>query len=142
MFCLKISAMSVLDFQQAMFIMSYHHVSMTAYSNGEDAASTYMVVGGEGCGQQVNEEALYNAEMAFMMNFRQEGMKCLHCAVDKMNGEQTCGHLTFTTFIDSSAFDRALGVKRTLDDIIHDLDKVVDDKARANKKMEELIDEI
>ena len=130
--------MSTLDFREAMFIMSYHHVSMTAYSNGEDAASTYMVVGGKGCGQQVKEEDLHNAEMAFQMNFHQEGMICPHC--DGM--EKVCGHLTFTTFIDSSAFDRALGVGRSLDDIIHDVDKVVNDKARANRRMEELRDEI
>ncbi len=142
MFCLKLSAMSAQDFQQAMFIMSYHHVSMTAYSDGDDPTSTYMVVGGKGCGQQVNEEALYNAEMAFMMNFRQEGMKCLHCAVDKMNGEQTCGHLTFTTFIDGSAFEQAIGAGRDLDGILIDLDAAVDRRARENEKIGELIDEI
>lgn len=137
MFCLKLSAMSAQDLQQAMFIMSYYHVSMTAYSNGEDATSTYMVVGGEGCGQQVNEEDLRNAEMAFQHNFRQEGMICPHCdgmddPVEAKLGElsakgvlrdvrqwygidhdpddpKVCGHLTFGTFIDSSEFDKIFG---------------------------------
>lgn len=105
MFCLKISAMSAQDFQQAMFIMSYYHVSMTAYSNGEDATSTYMVVGGEGNGQQVKEEDLHNAEMAFQMNFRQVGKICPHCD-GQIEGETVCGHLTFSTFINSAAFDK------------------------------------
>ena len=137
MFCLKISAMSARDFQQAMFIMSYYHVSMTAYSNGEDATSTYMVVGGEGNGQQINEVDLRNAESAFQINFRQEGMICPHCdgmddPVETKLGElsasgilrdvrqwygivhyddepKVCGHLTFSTFIDSSIFDEVFG---------------------------------
>ena len=97
------------DWQQAMFMMSYYKVKMETFSNGEDADSAYMVVGHTDDYHPLGQEDddLQTAEMCFQMNWRQVGMKCPHCLDD---GEKTCGHLTFNEPINSSAFDRAMGI--------------------------------
>ncbi len=101
---------SPVDWQQAMFMLSYYHVGCKLYSDGEDAGSTYMVVGDmdEGWSQE-DEDNLALAEMCFQMNWHQVGTKCPHCANDKEDGEQTCGHLTFSHLIDTKAFDKIFG---------------------------------
>ena len=51
-------------------------------------------------------DALHLCEMAFQMNHHQEnGRLCRHCEEEIKttgNGQDTCGHLTFTRFINSS----------------------------------------
>lgn len=100
MFCLMINAMSRDELMEAMFILSYYHVNINTYSNGESAESTYMVVSAidtDHPGQERDaQEDLRMAEMAFQMNFRQHGNLCLHCEDEE---DTTCGHLTFTNKI-------------------------------------------
>jgi hypothetical protein len=86
------------DWQHAVFMLSYYHVKIEAFSDGEDSESAYIIVRGD-------DEQLRLAEMAFQMNWHQGGIKCRHCSDDL----DTCGHLTFTSRIDSSAFDAIFG---------------------------------
>ena len=105
------------DWQSAMFIMSYYKdVYCELFSDGENAESAYMVVDASPPGFEIpTDEANNNlrlAEAAFQMNWHQtRGWRCIHCdALPEPLREETCGHLTFTKRIDSSAFDAALGI--------------------------------
>lgn len=100
MFVIDLSKMAMDDVRHAHLILSYYNVSAQFFSDGENGNSCYMVVSGE------REEDLHLAEMAFQMNHYQEnGRLCRHCMEEiKTSGEgqDTCGHLTFTRFINSS----------------------------------------
>ena len=93
-----IKPVSALDMQQAVFILSFYKVSFSAYSDGEDSGTTYIIVD-----KEEEKDGLVMAESAFQMNFRQVGNVCQVCR-DK--GEDFCGHLTFSSFIgDNGLFD-------------------------------------
>jgi len=88
------------DWQHAMFMLSYYHTKIEAYSNGEDADTVYIIVRGL-------DEQVRLAEAAFQMNWHQDGSgQCGHCSSDI----DYCGHLKFTKPIDSGPFDRAMGI--------------------------------
>lgn len=100
MFVIDLGKMAMDDVRHAHLILSYYHVVASFYSNGEEANSCYMVITAE------RDEDLHLAEMAFQMNHHQEnGMICKHCRAEIEStgeGQSTCGHLTFTRFINSS----------------------------------------
>jgi hypothetical protein len=105
------------DWAHAMFIMSYYHdLYCEMFSNGETAESAYMVVSDAAPGWDApTDRAVENlrlAEMTFQGNWHQKGRhRCVHCsALPAPLQEETCGHLTFNRIIDSSAFDRAMGI--------------------------------
>jgi len=102
-FVLNTSKMTREDFVEAMFMLSYYHVSTRLYSDGEKASSAYMIVemdreryGSEGNG----DDDVRLAEMGFQMNFHQDNnlVACPHC--DEEDGP--CGHLTFSRKIKSA----------------------------------------
>ena len=119
-----VKPISLIEWQHAMFILSYYHVDIAAFSNGDDPLSTYMVVGAihpkseRIKGQDINpQEQLRLAEMAFQLNWHQVGNLCPHCHCTEVDvcascvvnyscddvrgdcgvkaGPTTCGHLTF-----------------------------------------------
>lgn len=105
------------DWQHALFMLSFYHVSLTVRSDGEEANTTYMVIGK--LPETTNTDRgndLRMAETCFQMNWHQGGMICPDCHKEQNNywggcdGKDTCGHLIFTHPIDSSAFDKALGI--------------------------------
>ena len=106
MFVIDLSKMAMDDVRHAHLILSYYNVVAEFYSDGEKPNSCYMVVKGNPIMGDHEQDALHLAEMAFQMNHHQEnGMLCRHCRDDiekTGEGESTCGHLTFTRFINSS----------------------------------------
>jgi hypothetical protein len=86
-----------IDWQSALFILSYYHVITTLRSDGDDAASTYMVVEED----PENPDGLRMAEMAFQMNWKQSLFPAHLCpdCVDHADRLVACGHLTFTSRI-------------------------------------------
>lgn len=96
------------DLQVAMFICSYYHVHMHAYSDGERAGSVYLHVSMDD--QYAQDESLERAqenfrlcEMAFQGEFHQKShYLCAACKAEierTGEGQSTCGHLTFTEVI-------------------------------------------
>lgn len=102
MFVIDLGKMAMDDVRHAMLILSYYHVMSEVYSDGENPDSCYMVVKANPIMGDHQQDALRMAEMAFQMNHRQVGMICPHCKADDDYDERTCGHLTFTTFINTS----------------------------------------
>lgn len=100
------------DWQHAMFILShYRGLYHALFSDAEEASSAYMVVSGtppgfifewseEGMDTKTAEN-LHLAEMAFQMNWNQQGgLRCIHCdALPEALREETCGHLVFNKII-------------------------------------------
>jgi hypothetical protein len=90
------------DWTYALFMLSYYHVDITMYSDGEEESSMYALVDKKQ-NPKFNtpdsnwdpEEYLRCAEMAFQMAWHQVGMLCPHCEGQPGIGE-TCGHLTFS----------------------------------------------
>ena len=90
------------DLQVAMFICSYYHVHMHAYSDGERAHSVYLhVTPDETCEDAQAQFRL--CEMAFQGEFHQKShYLCAACKAEierTGEGQSTCGHLTFTEVI-------------------------------------------
>jgi hypothetical protein len=90
------------EWQSAMFMLSYYHVYIELYSDGENQESTYMVVSTPGTDGE--QERL--AEMCFQMNWHQKGNLCPHCTKQDTDGtsdddvsDDVCGHLTFDKLI-------------------------------------------
>jgi hypothetical protein len=86
------------EWQNAIFMLSYYHVCIEMYSNGEDQESAYMVVSTP----DTDGEQERMAEMAFQMNWHQKGKLCPHCTKQDADGtsedgvsDDVCGHLTF-----------------------------------------------
>lgn len=88
------------DWQVAIFMLSYYHVSMTTFSDGDNVESAYMVVS---CGKDQSQEDLRLAEMCFQMNWNQVGRICPHCA-EVCTDEEFCGHLTFDMPIEKLSY--------------------------------------
>jgi hypothetical protein len=107
------------EWQSAMFILSYYHVSLTVRSDGDNMDSAYMVVGDATFCCSDNDEELMEhyrlAEIAFMANWHQkhgicadcnDPEPCLKCEIYKECAEpgnvqctgiaHHCGHMTFT----------------------------------------------
>ena len=99
------------DWEHALFMLSYYHVSITVHSNGEQVSTTYMVVEGlpETDGTDRDND-LQLAEMCFQMNWTQHGSKLCPDCIDHADRFDFCGHLTFDKPINSSAFDGAIGI--------------------------------
>lgn len=75
---------------EALFLLSLYRVRFEAQSDGEDAATTILVVD-----KELREGDLRLAEMAFQMQFPQTSS--MACPVCYGQGESVCGHLVFTT---------------------------------------------
>ena len=83
------------DWQHAIFMLSYYHVKISTFSNGEDAITAYMVVEGKPMAEG-DEDHLRLAEMCFQMNWHQHGSSlCPHC-IDHADVFDSCGHLAFS----------------------------------------------
>lgn len=106
------------EWQYVMFILSYHQVQCTMYSDGDHFESAYMVVDKEYNEFELldskEENQLRMAEATFQLNWHQGGSICPHCEGDKpcikcaifnecadpgnkdcTGHKQICGHLTF-----------------------------------------------
>ena len=112
------------DWAEALFMLSYYHVVINVFSNGENADDMYIRVEDESyCCQEASEgrkaeEQLRLAEMAFQANWHQSLGICEQCydenievcvvcdirySCDDSRGDcqlknqpVSCGHLTFT----------------------------------------------
>jgi hypothetical protein len=85
------------DWEHALFILSYYHVSVGVRSNGEQSNTTYMVVEElpEAVGTD-HDNDLRLAEACFQMNWHtHNGHLCPEC-IDHSDVYDTCGHLAFS----------------------------------------------
>lgn len=92
---------SAKDLQEALFICSYYHVVIESFSNGSDPESVELQI--EEYKNYIDDpyEQYRLCEMAFQMNFHQDGSKricdvCRRKLEETGEGEASCGHLTFT----------------------------------------------
>jgi hypothetical protein len=96
------------DLQEAMSICSYYHVIIKSFSDGTNPESVVLHI--EEDKHHTDDDYMedsYNqfrlCEMAFQMNFHQDGRKflCDACKskVEKTGEGSVCGHLTFTSVI-------------------------------------------
>lgn len=86
------------DVMATLGLLAHYDVKVTVISQDPDSIkpSNYsFVVDSDG-----DEGELRLAEMSFQMNFRQKGKVCIICK-DEDEGKEFCGHLTFTSKIDS-----------------------------------------
>jgi hypothetical protein len=88
------------DWADALMILSYYHVNLVLFSDGDNQESVYgRVEERDNSKQNVIDfdplEQLMLAEMTFAGNWLQKGMICEDCEQEPGNSG-ICGHLTFT----------------------------------------------
>mgnify|MGYP001819941918 CR=1 FL=1 len=111
MFCIKTGTMTAEDLNLILLALVDQDVRIRIFAKDkEDPSSTFMVVD-ELPNAKENSDEAYMVELGMQFNFRQVGWICPYCEMHAgQMGQKTCGHLTFAGYIDSSAFDRALGM--------------------------------
>lgn len=100
------------EWQDAMFLLSHYNVNIALYSDAENLNSVYGVVAAnlvDDTEERYDEDDLRLAEIAFQMNWRQGNALCPYCNDDDGHKGHCCGHLTFTSIINSTEFDKIFG---------------------------------